>query len=75
MGECVDTQVDQGVDGRHPSSHLLTPRREEGQSGKERDTKNSMSDRKEKEEERGQEKVWNYKMREAEKRDLKNEQR
>lgn len=29
VGECVDTQVDQGVDGRHPSSHLLTPKREE----------------------------------------------
>lgn len=28
MGECVDTQVDQGVDGRHPSSHLLAPSRD-----------------------------------------------
>lgn len=27
-GECVDTQVDQGVNGRHPSSHLLTPGKE-----------------------------------------------
>lgn len=25
VGECVDTQVDQGVNGRHPSSHLPTP--------------------------------------------------
>lgn len=28
VGECVDTQVDQGVDGRHPSSHLLAPSRD-----------------------------------------------
>lgn len=27
VGECADTQADQGVDG-HPSSHLLTPERE-----------------------------------------------
>lgn len=26
VGECADTQADQGVDG-HPSSHLLTPER------------------------------------------------
>lgn len=33
VGECVDTQVDQGVNGRHPSSHLLTPGKEKrGQS-------------------------------------------
>lgn len=34
MGECVDTQVDQGVNGRHPSSHLLTPRRKKNQGEK-----------------------------------------
>lgn len=39
MGECVDTQVDQGADGRHPSSHLLTPKGEEGQSGTEKEEK------------------------------------
>lgn len=34
MGECVDTQVDQGVNGRHPSSHLLTPGRKRSQGEK-----------------------------------------
>lgn len=36
MGECVDTQVDQGVDGRHPSSHLLAPSRDSFSDGQEK---------------------------------------
>lgn len=48
-GECVDTQVDQGVDGRHPSSHLLTPTRVRLVRGRERQ-KNSVSDGQERDE-------------------------